>query len=91
MTNTDTLDNFEIDPEIEASLDKVLGSSYFAKPKQSAELFNISLSTFWRGVGAGVIETVPHSDGHASTRPFLRRVMKGGLPRIPSVVGRKKA
>jgi hypothetical protein len=68
-----------------------LALPYFAKPKQAAPLLNISDSTFWRGVGAGVIETVPHSDGHAVTRPVLRRLMKNGIPRIPSVVGRKSA
>lgn len=91
MTNTDTLDDFEVDPEIDAALDAVLGSSYFAKPKQAAQLFNISNSTFYRGAGAGVIETVPHSDGLAVPRHVLRRLMKNGIPRIPSVVGRKPA
>ena len=91
MTNTDTLDDFEFDPEIEALLDKVLGSSYFGKPKSSARLLNISDSTFYRGAAAGVIETVPHSGGLAVPRHVLKRLMKYGIPRIPSVVSRKRA
>lgn len=96
MTSTDTLDDFEVAPEVDAALDAeieaalnaVLGAAFFSKPKQSAELLNISTSTFYRGAAARVIETVPHSDGLACTRPFLKRLMKRGIPRIPSVVGR---
>jgi hypothetical protein len=91
MTNTDTPDDSEIDLQIEARLNAVLGDSYFAKPKQAGSLLHVSLSTLWRGIGAGVIEAVPHSDGHALTRHVLRPLMKYGIPRIPSVVGRKRA
>jgi hypothetical protein len=51
----------------------------------------LCFQTFYRGAGAGVIETVPHSDGLAVPRHVLRRLMKNGIPRIPSVVGRKRA
>jgi hypothetical protein len=91
MTSIDTLDDFEVDPEIDAALDAVLGRAFFGKPKQSAQLLNISPSTFYRGAAAGVIETVPHSDGLAVKRPVLKRLLKHGIPRIPSVVGRKRA
>lgn len=91
MTSTDTLDDFEVDPEIEAALNNALGPSYFGKPKSSARLLNISDSTFYRGTAAGVIETVPHSGGLAVPRHVLKRLMKYGIPRIPSVVGRKRA
>lgn len=91
MTNVDSLDDFEFDVEIEALLNKVLGSSFFSKPKPSQLLLNISPSTFYRGITSGVIPTVPHSDGIAVTRPVLRRLMKHGIPRIPSVVGRQRA
>jgi hypothetical protein len=91
MTSTDTLDDSEVDVGIEEALNNALGPAYFAKPKQAAPLLNISGSTFYRGAAAGVIETVPHSDGLAVTRPVLKRLMKYGIPRIPSVVGRKRA
>ena len=47
---------------IELAIDRVIGPSYFAKPKQACVLFGISLSTFHRGVKAGLIKTTPRGD-----------------------------
>jgi hypothetical protein len=79
MTTLPQVADDDEDAAIEASLDRVLGKSYLAKPKQSAELLNVSIATYWRGVRAGLIEVVPLGDGHASPRPTLRRLMKHGL------------
>jgi hypothetical protein len=68
------------DAAVEAAISAVIGDSFFAKPKQVIRLLNTSPATYYRAVNAGLIETVPHGDGHAVNRPVLGRLMKSGLP-----------
>jgi hypothetical protein len=81
-------DESEVDAAIAAAIRAVIGDSFTAKPKQAMRLLNISPSTYYRGVGSRVIETVPRGDGHAVTSPVLYRLMKYG---VPSMTGKVKA
>jgi hypothetical protein len=63
--------NESTDTAIEAALDRVLGSSFFAKPKQVCDLLGISLSTYNRAVRARVIPLTPRGDYHGVSRPAL--------------------
>ena len=68
-----------IDAAIERAIDRVIGDSFFAKPKQTCVLMGISMSTYNRGVRAGLIETTPRGDYEAVSRPVLRTLMKYGF------------
>jgi hypothetical protein len=68
-----------IDAAIERHIDRVIGDSFFAKPKQTCAVLGISLSTYNRGVRAGSIETTPRGDYEAVSRPVLRMLMKYGF------------
>jgi hypothetical protein len=65
--------------EFKAAIDRVLGKSYFAKPKQACALLNISLSTFNRAVRAGAIKTLPRGDYQGVSRAHLHSLMKHGV------------
>ena len=68
-----------IDAAIEAAIDRVIGDSFFAKPKQVCALLGISMSTYNRAVRAGLIQTTPRGDYEAVSRPVLRPLMKYGF------------
>lgn len=70
---------FAIDADIERAIDRVLGDSFFAKPKQVCALLGISISTCNRALRARLIETTPRGDYEAVSRPVLRPLMKRGF------------
>jgi hypothetical protein len=57
-----------IDAAIEEALDRVLGGSFFAKPKQTCVVLGISLSTYNRAVRAGFIQPTPRGDYQGASR-----------------------
>ena len=69
----------DVDAAIEAAIDRVIGKSFFAKPKQVCALFNFSISTYNRAVRAGLIQTTPRGDYEAVSRPVLRPLLKYGF------------
>jgi hypothetical protein len=69
----------DIDAAIEAAIDRVIGPSFVAKPKQTCALLNISMSTYNRARRAGLIETIPRGDYEGVSRPVLRPLMKYGF------------
>ena len=72
-------DEAVIDAAVEVAINRVIGDSFFAKPKQVCALLGISLSTYNRAVRAGLIPTVPRGDYEAVSRPVLRPLMKRGF------------
>jgi hypothetical protein len=84
------LDDAAVNAAIAAAIRAVIGDSFAAKPKQAMRLLNVSPSTYYRGVGSGVIETVPRGDGHAVTSPVLHRLMKYGIPSMTEELRRLK-
>jgi hypothetical protein len=70
----------ETDAYIEAAIDRELGKSFFARPKQVCDLLDISLSTYHRAVRAKLIQITPRGDRlHGVSRITLRSLMKHGL------------
>ena len=70
----------DIDAAIEAAIDRVIGkNSFFSKPKHTCDLLDISMSTYNRAKGAGLIQTIPRGDYEAVSRPVLRSLMKHGF------------
>lgn len=67
-----------IDDAVEAAIDRVIGDSFFAKPKQVCALLGISLSTYNRAVRVGLIQTTPRGDCQGVSRPVLRPLLKYG-------------
>jgi hypothetical protein len=72
----------EPDATIKAAMKEVLGDSYFAKPKQVCALLGISMSTYNRGVRAGLIQTIPRGDYHGVSRAHLHWLMRHGFGSI---------
>jgi hypothetical protein len=68
-----------IDDAIERAIYRVIGDSFFAKPKQVCALLGISMSTYNRAVRAGLIATTPRGDYEAVSRPVLRPLLKYGF------------
>jgi hypothetical protein len=69
----------DVDVAIEAAIDRVIGNSYFAKPREVCVLMGFSMSTYNRGIRANKIETTPRGDYEAVSRPVLRMLMKHGF------------
>jgi hypothetical protein len=67
------------DAAIETAIDRVIGNSFFAKPKQVCDLLGISVSTYNRAVRAGLIQLTPRGDYWGVSRPVLRSLLKNGL------------
>jgi hypothetical protein len=72
-------DEAVIDAAIEVAINRVIGDSFFAKPKQTCTLMGFSLSTYNRAVSAGLIPTTPRGDYEAVSRPVLHALMKCGF------------
>jgi hypothetical protein len=72
-------DEAVIDAAIEVAIDRVIGRSFFAKPKQTCDLLNFSMSTYNLAVRAGLIPTTPRGDYEGVSRPVLHALMKRGF------------
>jgi hypothetical protein len=75
-------DEAVIDAAIEVAINRVIGDSFFAKPKQTCTLLGFSLSTYNRAVRAGLIPTIPRGDYEGVSRPVLHALMKRGFGSI---------
>jgi hypothetical protein len=69
----------DVDAAIETAIDRVIGDSFHAKPKQVCTLLNISMSTYVRGVKSGRLQPVRRGDYEALARPHLHALMKFGF------------
>jgi hypothetical protein len=67
------------DAAIEAAIDRVIGESFFGKPRQVCTLLNISLSTYNRALRANKIEVTPRGDYDGVSRSVLRPLLKYGF------------
>jgi hypothetical protein len=73
----------DADAAIDAAIDRVIGRSFFATPKQTCVLLGVSPSKYHRAVRAGRIQATKRGDYPGVPRPELKRLLKNGFEPIP--------